>query len=112
MYDRSPSREVAPPISALYVHDGDMMDTGKTLIAFRLPTPASKRRLAEIGWHKTSPYTRSCASRPTSDDVPAPTVTQPGKGPDSASIPAAYELLRRQDQASILPVFGRCRMRG
>jgi hypothetical protein len=107
--------EDRPPNWALYVHDGEAMDTGKTLIAFRVPTPTSKRRLVEIGWHKTSPCTRSCASRPTSDDVPAPTVTQPGNGPDSASILAAYELLRRQDQASILPVMGyrlRCGMEG
>jgi hypothetical protein len=94
MYDRSTPSKVEPHNSPSYVHDGGVMDTGKTLIAFRVPSPAAKRRLAEIGWHKTSQYTRPCASRPTSDDVPTPTATQPGNGPYSASILAASELLR------------------
>ena len=81
MYDKSPPSKVASHNPALCVHDGDMMDTGRTLIAFRVPTPASKTRLVEIGRHKTSPCTRSCASRPTSDDAPAPTTAQLSNGP-------------------------------
>jgi hypothetical protein len=94
MYDGSTPVKVTPHNPALYVHDGGVMDTGKTLIAFRVPSPAAKRRLAEIGWHKTSPCTRSCASRPPSDDVPTPTPTRPGDGTDSASILAVSEMLR------------------
>ena len=110
MYDESAPRNVASHNPAIYVHDGDMMDTGKTLIAFRVPTPASKWRLAEIGRHKTSPYTRSCASLPTGDDASAAAVMQPGSDPHSASILAVSELLRRRDQPNILPDMGGFRM--
>jgi len=48
LYDGIAVGKVGSHTSALYVHYGEVMDTGRTLIAFRVPTPASKRQLARI----------------------------------------------------------------
>ena len=47
-YHELDEKKIRPHTPVLYAHDVGVIDTGQATIAFRVPSAAAKRRLAEI----------------------------------------------------------------